>query len=39
MKDYEEEFYEEEEERDEEPRRGWTEEYLNTLGMSLRDFL
>lgn len=39
---YEEEDYEEEEEEEEEsnePRPAWTEAYLNTLGMSLRDFL
>ena len=43
MKDYEEyeeeELEEEEEEYEEEPRSAWTESYLNTLGMSLRDFL
>lgn len=36
--DYEDEDYEEEE-REEEPRAAWTESYLNTLGMSMRDFL
>lgn len=43
MKDYEEyEDYEEEEEEEEEsnePSPAWTEAYLNTLGMSMRDFL
>lgn len=36
--DYEEEDYEEEEESNE-PSPAWTEAYLNTLGMSLSDFL
>lgn len=36
--EYEEEDYEEEEES-KEPRPAWTESYLNTLGMSLSDFL